>query len=601
MKFRLSSIAIAIVLLACLVIDFDLKLWKKQDRVIEWDVHSYYAYLPALFVYDDIKLEKSIYQFDDDYWLFWPNTTADGKKVIKTSMGVAILYAPFFFVAHAFASSPLSDHLPDGFSAPYKFFLLLGAVFYLFVALEFIRKILRHFRFRDVHIAATVLLIGLGTNLLCYSSQSASMPHVYSFCLFAIFIYCSVKWHEHRTVKNTLLLGFLLGLISLIRVTNFLIILFFILYDITTIHELKQKFLFFIKNLRLILFLLLPFILVWVPQFIYWKTTSGNYFYYSYTDERFFFMHPKIMEGLFSFRKGWLLYTPMIAFAVAGIFLMKDELRKLQLNITIFFLLNIYIIFSWWAWWYGGTFGQRPMVESYALLAIPFASFIKFISERKLFFQISFYCLAGFFIWLNIFQTYQFEVHTLHWDGMTNRLYFKQFGKMDPIPDFDKYVERPDYEKAKGIIQKSDEAESELVKNAFTSKEEVSRKRINLKAANGKFICADESQNHMIFANRDKASSWETFTLIMFDDSECAILASDKHFFSADLKHRNEVTATRSAVGYWETFIIIQLDSSTVAFKAVNGKYLSLNNESLWIMANGDTIGSQEKFMLINY
>src|SRR6185295_4709729 len=131
MKYQISSVAIAVVLLVCLIIDFDLKLWKKQDRVIEWDVHSYYAYLPAMFILDDIKLEKSIYRVNDHYWWFWPNTTADGKRVIKTSMGVAILYAPFFFAAHAFAISPLSDYPADGFTEPYKIFLLLSTVFYL--------------------------------------------------------------------------------------------------------------------------------------------------------------------------------------------------------------------------------------------------------------------------------------------------------------------------------------------------------------------------------------------------------------------------------------------------------------------------------------
>ena len=35
-------------------VDMDLGLWRDRDRVIEWDVHSYYAYLPALFIYDDI-------------------------------------------------------------------------------------------------------------------------------------------------------------------------------------------------------------------------------------------------------------------------------------------------------------------------------------------------------------------------------------------------------------------------------------------------------------------------------------------------------------------------------------------------------------------
>jgi hypothetical protein len=598
MKIRLSSIAIGMVLLTCLVIDFDLKNWRKQDRVIEWDVHSYYAYLPALFIYNDIKLEKSIYQFDTDYWLFWPNVEADGRRIIKTSMGTAIMYAPFFFIAHAFAESPLSVYSANGFSEPYKLFLLLSAVFYLFVGLVFVQKNLSHFSFSEAQTALTILLIGTGTNLLCYSSQSAPMPHVYSFCLVAVFIFYAIKWHEQRTIKNTLIIGLLLGLISLIRITNILIVLFFILYDAATLSALKEKIFFFFKKYYHLLIAVAACLLVWLPQIIYWKTVSSKYFYYSYPDEHFFFLHPQIMEGLFGFRKGWLVYTPMMAFAIAGIFLMRNDLKKFALNITIFLLLNIYIIFSWWAWWYGGTFGQRPMVESYALLAIPFASFVKFITERKLFVQIGFYCIAGFFIWLNIFQTYQFEVHSLHWDGMTTKLYFKQFAKMDRIPDYDKYVERPDYGKAKLGFTGIEINQVIDTENREAEKKELSRKQIQLTASNEKYVCADEAGERRVIVNRSTAGLWETFTLIMFDNNECNIQTHDGHFFSADLGSTTEISAIRTAAYSWELFTLVELGNNIVAFKAGNNKYWSLEKKSMKLFASVDSIGENEKFTI---
>ena len=50
MKVQLSPIAIGIVAFAALLIDFSLKNWEKEERVIEWYVHSYYEYLPAYFI-----------------------------------------------------------------------------------------------------------------------------------------------------------------------------------------------------------------------------------------------------------------------------------------------------------------------------------------------------------------------------------------------------------------------------------------------------------------------------------------------------------------------------------------------------------------------
>ena len=72
----LPRLVIALVVAGCAWVDLDLKLWQLRDRVIEWDAHSYYAYLPAQLIYDDIRLIKSDYRFDEDYFLFWPSTAA---------------------------------------------------------------------------------------------------------------------------------------------------------------------------------------------------------------------------------------------------------------------------------------------------------------------------------------------------------------------------------------------------------------------------------------------------------------------------------------------------------------------------------------------
>ena len=240
---------------------------------------------------------------------------------------------------------------------------------------------------------------------------------------------------------------------------NGIIIIFFALYGISNLTELKQRVLFFLKRYLLLVVMLFLSLLVWIPQFIYLKKVTGGFFLYSYSGESFFFLNPKILEGLFSFRKGWLLYTPMMGFALIGLFSMKNDLKKIKFPIVLFFIINIYIIFSWWCWWYGGSFGQRSLIESYAILAIPFASFIKLLSEKKWYYNTLFYGTAAFFIWLNIFQTYQFEhkYGSLHHDGMSKELYVRQFGKLDKISDFDKYIDWPNYENAKKGRKKDDE------------------------------------------------------------------------------------------------------------------------------------------------
>ena len=139
----------------------------------------------------------------------------------------------------------------------------------------------------------------------------------------------------------------------------------------------------------------------------------------------------------------------MMVFAIIGIFLLPNKIEKLKWSILVFTSLNIYVVFSWWCWWYGGTFGQRVLIESYALLVIPLASFVQWIQTKNMVVKNLFYLICIFFIWLNIFQTYQFEYKALHYDSMSKKLYIKQFGKLTPIPDSDKDIDWIDYEKAK--------------------------------------------------------------------------------------------------------------------------------------------------------
>jgi hypothetical protein len=588
MKIKLSTIAISIVLLVCCIIDLDLKNWRKTEKVIEYDIHGYYAYLPAQFIYNDIKLEKSTYQYGKNLYWFWYNKTEDGKPLLKSTMGLSILYAPFFFVAHGYAL--LSDYPKTGFSEPYKLFLLLSTLFYFVVGLDFLRKILRHYSFSDAHIAITIVLLGLGTNILCYASQSAPMPHVYLFCLIAIFIFYTIKWYEAQSTKNAIVLGLLFGLITLIRPSNAIIAIFFLLYNITNYTEFKQRIFSIIQKPALYFLILFLTLLVWVPQCIYWKIVTGHFISYSYTDEGFYFLHPHFIGGLFSFRKGWLLYTPIMGFAIIGIYYLKNQLKKLQVSISIFLLLNMYIIFSWWCWWYGGSYGQRSFIDSYALMALPLASFVKIISEKKVFVKATFVSIGVFFIWLNVFQTYQMEFASLHWDAMTKELYFKQFGTLEKIEGFDNYLDHPDYELAKNGGKQIVAAVKSVENNKLF-------KKIQLKAANGKFVSVNNNYN--LVATSEIATDSSTFQLIYSAENKVNLKFVKGMFVSADHTRKNALRADRQTADAWETFTLIKINDTHFALRSDTGKYFTVNTQSFILFATSDLMEANEIFEFV--
>lgn len=445
----MPRIATYIVCFAALLIIFFTADWKKDGEIINHDVKHYYAYLPALFIHKDIKVQNSTYYDKKETYYYWTEPGPNGSRVFKTSCGVAYLYAPFFFAADLYANYFQDHYLKNGYSAPYKLALQLAAVCYLFLGLFFLEKILSKLKFSSTTIASTILLIGLGTNLLCYSSYNGPLSHVFSFMLFALFTYLSMIWHEQPNTKNSIAIGLTLGLIALIRPTNIIIGLVFLLYDVHTWNDFIQRIKLLLSKYSLILVMMISFIPWWIPQFIYWKYVTGFWLYYPYGEEGFFWTHPKFYHGLVGFRKGWLIYTPLMILSVVGLFYLKKRVASFSMSIPLFVFINMYIMFSWWCWWYGGSYGMRPMIDSYAILAIPFAISVESVLKSAAWKKVSFALLCAFFIWLNVFQTFQYRAQVLHYDSMNQRLYFKQFGKMERVPDFWENISPPDYDKAR--------------------------------------------------------------------------------------------------------------------------------------------------------
>ena len=95
-----------------------------------------------------------------------------------------------------------------------------------------------------------------------------------------------------------------------------------------------------------------------------------------------------------------------------------------------FFLVFIYVIFSWRAWWYGGSFGCRPLIESLAFLSLPLASTIEYfyLTPHKIKKAI-YFVLLTLIIFLNIFQTYQYSMGLIHYGDMTKEYYWRVFMK----------------------------------------------------------------------------------------------------------------------------------------------------------------------------
>ncbi len=450
-NIKVSYLALIVITVYCLLFNDYWKSWKYGETPFVHDVDQYYSYLPATFIHHDLTFSYP----HNRYWLI---KAPNGALVPKGTCGMAIMYMPFFLLGHKVAFN--SGDTLDGYSTGYGDCVHYGSIFYALLGLFFLRKSLALY-FKDYIVAITLIAVFFGTNLLYFVLGFGELAHNYLFCLSSIFIWYTIKWHEKPKIKFSIYLGLLLGLMTLIRPTEILIGLIFLLYNVTSFAELKLKLRMFLTRWKQLIIIGLCFILMLSPQLIYWKYMTGNFFYFSYgSDERFFFNDPKIMNVLFSYRKGWLLYTPLMAFSIIGMFCSKKYFPKLFIPFVLYFIINIYLIASWWCWWFGGGFGMRAIVQSYSILSFFLAGFVRYIAElnwtRKLFETFIKYILItawSVLICFNLVQTYQFKEGMIHYDGMTKYTYWLVFGKFslegDQPTRYWSNLKPVDYEKAK--------------------------------------------------------------------------------------------------------------------------------------------------------
>jgi hypothetical protein len=377
------------------------------NGVIASDVVGYYSYLPGVFIYGDFTQ----YPFHDGGHR--GVETKLGHKQIKYTYGLALFYLPFFLIAHLFCL--LFGWEASGFSLPYYYAVLFCVVFYATLGLWVLKKVLSRYFAPRVYLPV-LFCIMLGNNFYYYTIDEMGMSHVYSFFLFAAFIYFTPRFLDDPGWKNTSFLSIIFAIAVLVRPTNGIIVFFLLLFDIRSYEDFKKRVTFFIKRYKKLAFAFFACCLFYTPQVIYWSLLNGELTMYSYGNQSFIYWNnPKILDVWFSVQNGLFIYTPIMLIAIAGVFI---SIRKKSFQspvILLIFFMASYAFGSWWAWWFGGAFGHRCYVEYYALLAIPFGVVI-----QKLYSWKSWWPKIGVTFCLLIFTYYNLRMTYLYsppWDG----------------------------------------------------------------------------------------------------------------------------------------------------------------------------------------
>ena len=397
---------------------------QKYNTVVS-DGKGYYAYLPAIFIYNDLNFgfNQTVEKIDHpETWYTDYRYKLDKKRVFtKYYVGTAIAYSPFFLAAHGW--SLMMGWQADGYTAIYHGAVLIAALFYMAITMVFMGKILDFLSIN--HWVKVLCIVGayFGTNWFYYTTWEASLSHVYSAGAITAFLYYTILFMKANSPRWGIIVGVLLGFIVLLRPLNILIILFLPLF-----HDCLSDFLNWLKSLftkPLVLGLsFMAFLTTISIQFIIYKIQIDQWYIYAYLNEGFNFLQPHFFDFLLSIRKGFFVYTPLFLLSIFGL-VYWFKYNSFQAFWWIFSMtILVYILSSWHMWWYGGTFGTRVMIEYYIFWIIPLAVlFMKAKNHIKTLFVV----LISLFVFNGVLQQYQYRKGIIHYEDMNWQMYKDAF------------------------------------------------------------------------------------------------------------------------------------------------------------------------------
>jgi hypothetical protein len=401
-----------------------------EVKVTTYDALGYYMYLPGTFIYNDLTQldwffeQDSIYQMAGGGPFYQIHQHTNGNYVFKYFGGIALLQLPFFALAHQYALH--SDYPADGFSPPYQYAIAYGNVIYGILAFLLLRIVLLRY-FTDRITAITLLLVAFATNLIQYISVDSGQSHGFIFRLYILVLYYTIKWHEKPRLFYALVAGWVIGMATMARPTEAIMVLIPILWNTQTKSASLAKWA-SVKQHKMHAYLagVMGFVGL-LPQLLYWKYASGSFVFD--VGSKWTFLNPWF-RVLIGFEKGWFIYTPITVFFIWGLFKLKEYPFKKSL--LWFGLLNIYIVISWWDWRYGGSYSTRALSQASGVYALGLAAFLTWAFSKKwkwIVWPVGLYLIA-----LNLFQVYQYNLGVLHYDHMNARYYQQIYWNSNPSP-----------------------------------------------------------------------------------------------------------------------------------------------------------------------
>jgi hypothetical protein len=338
-----------------------------SGHLIASDGMQYYAITRSVILDGD-------FNFTNDYALlgvrYNARPTPLGLPGNPFAIGTAILWMPFFIVAHILSLTLnfLGLHVPiNGIGMIYEAVVCLATIFYIGLGMVLTYLTIQKTRMHSPSLTLSGILgMWLATPAIFYTIIEPSMSHGMTIFSNALFLFVWYPPSSNRSVFKWVVIGCVTGLVSLVRWQDGIIATLPVVELLWWVITKK------IKPVQAAYRLLIfggTVILLFFPQMMMWKALYGTFVTIPQGSDFVVWSQPKIIPILISTRHGLLSWHPIFILALLGIIPLWKRDKVLAMVVTFVFIAELYVNSSVSDWWASSSFGGRRFTSM-----IPFFS-----------------------------------------------------------------------------------------------------------------------------------------------------------------------------------------------------------------------------------
>ncbi len=332
---------------------------------------------------------------------------ATGRPINFASVGPALMWSPFYAVAHALVAvaRTFGSTVPaDGFSWPYAAAAAYGSAVYGFLGLLLAQDALtKHGRFGEAAAALAVAGLWLGTPVLYYLTLAPAFSHACSLFAVSLMLWLWLRAAARDgALTDWVLVGLAGGLAGLVREQDALYLVVPGAWAAWTAVRSRDL----ARGAARLLVMAATAALVFVPQLLAYHAVNGRWGPSTLVTRKMDPSSPHLLEVLFDPGHGLFAWAPLLLLATAGLLWRVFGRDAFAAVLALGLLLQVWINGAVDSWSQAGAFGSRRFLSATPVFAWGLAALVAIALPRVRALAVA--ASLGVFVWWNVSLMVQF-------------------------------------------------------------------------------------------------------------------------------------------------------------------------------------------------